>query len=95
MFKGITFSGHFFEMIIRQLAAGGAAALLADRVNQSQMEELLSAAVSGTADIIPTAGARRGWRNRSGVAVMSRSEAACVDRGAVMVVTDPGMFMCV
>lgn len=43
MFKGITFSGHFFEMIIHQLAAGGAAALLADGVNQSQMEELLTA----------------------------------------------------
>lgn len=42
LFKGITFSGHFFEMIIHQLAAGGAAALFADRVNQSQMEKQLT-----------------------------------------------------
>lgn len=37
LFKGLTFSGRFFEMIIRHLAAGGAAVLLANGVNQSQM----------------------------------------------------------
>lgn len=39
MFKGITFSGSFFEMIIHHHAAGGAAVLLASGVNQSQMWE--------------------------------------------------------
>lgn len=36
LFKGRTFSGHFFEMIICHLAAGGAAVLSANGVNQSQ-----------------------------------------------------------
>lgn len=72
MFKGITFSEHFFEMIIPLLAAGGAATLPADRVNQSQMEEPLTASpewsmpVSGplvsapTANIISTSGTGSG-----------------------------------
>lgn len=37
LFKGLTFSGRFFEMVIRHLAAGGAAVLPANGVNQSQM----------------------------------------------------------
>lgn len=36
LFRGRTFSGHFFEMVICHLAAGGAAVLLAEGVNQSQ-----------------------------------------------------------
>lgn len=40
--KGLTFSEHFFEMIIHYLAAGGTAILLANRVNLSQMWELLA-----------------------------------------------------
>lgn len=37
--KGLTFSGHFFEMIIHYLAAGGAAVLLANGVNLSQIRQ--------------------------------------------------------
>lgn len=53
MFKGITFSGHFFEMIIHQLAAGGAAALFFG--GRGQSESNVGAAQSFCRGAVPRA----------------------------------------
>lgn len=73
LFKGITFSGHFFEMIILQLAAGGTGAPSAKRsikvkwsccsqVHLSTRFQFLAAAVSFVSGLISTFGKRRGHR---------------------------------
>lgn len=67
LFKGITFSGHLFEMIIHRLAAGGAAALWqtgsikvkwrsCSQIHLNSQCQCLAAAVSPATNIIPTAG---------------------------------------
>lgn len=92
--KGLTFSGHFFEMIIHYLAAGGAAVLLANRVNLSQMWEPLADSPDLPCQCLAAVGPAKnadrrvwGWRG---------ADSSRKGNGfPVKVVKDIWMFMCI
>lgn len=92
--KVLTFSGHFFEMIIHYLAAGGAAVFLANRVNLCQMWEPLADSPDPLCQCLAAVGSAKNTDGR--VWGWQGADSSRNGNGfSVKVVKDIWMFMCI